>query len=183
MMQKQYIAYAVGVLFAGYTALQANLEFMAGGLPEFIAIHMPMEDQLGFNNYYQALTELLNTSDEQKQNNTFKYLYELALRDLKENHKDWFDHIQPLIQKKAQATPDRDQHRLDLANFLRRYGAYQEYQKNRTVLAARFAPEQALVAQIKTEEPGFWSTISSYVSKVTDTVAGWFGFNKTETVA
>lgn len=158
---------AVGLLYA------KKFDFIDAQFDDFInrmCINNQEKDE--FKIYYSSLTKKIEETDEEKRRATFRYLYDLALANLKEKHVLWYNDINPLVSEPKFVLDERfDDMRKIIRFFLTRYGAYEEYLQCKKEMNAK---QNALVDQSHTR--GIWQSFKSMIHTVKSTVCSWFGF-------
>ena len=177
MAQKYTVALLSLVCFA-----QANAEgdrklgFIDANLEDFVIRVVPQdEDRNQFKIYYAHLAQKIQEAKEKeplKERATYRYLYNLALENLKTKHADWYQEIVPFVSNPVLTLDDNlDEVRKMIKFFLTRYGAYEEFLSYR---ATKNLEKQTLLAQ---KSPGgVWQTIKGYATAAKDKVAGLFKF-------
>ena len=159
---------------------ERKLAFIDANLDDFVnRVTTRDEDRNQFKVYYAHLAQKIQEAKEKepiKEKATYRYLYNVALENLKTKHADWYTEIAPFVSNPVLTLDENlDEVRKVIKHFLTRYGAYEEF------LSFKAARElEAATALAKNEETGVWHTIKGYVSSAKDKVAGLFGFGSSE---
>jgi len=159
-----------------YAYADKKLSFIDANLNDFILRVIDKEEERSqFKVYYSHLAQKIQQAKETepaKERATYRYLYNLALENLKTKHAEWYKEIEPFVSNPTLTLDDNlDEVRKVIKFFLTRYGAYEEFINYR---ASHAAKTEALVKN--TDNSGIWHTIKGYVSTAKDKVAGLFGF-------
>ena len=182
-MTQKYVVALLVCFATGYAQSDKKLGFIDANLEDFVMRVVDQDsDRHQFKIYYAHLAQKIQEAKEKdpvKERATYRYLYNIALENLKSKHTDWYQEIAPFVSNPMLTLDDNlDDVRKVIKHFLTRYGAYEEFLNFR---AAKQLELQAAAAQ----EPqgGLWHTIKGYASAAKDKVAGIFGLGKSEQVA
>jgi len=169
----------LSVLFvASMHATDRKLAFIDANLDDFInRVIVPEDEQKQFKIYYANLAQKIHEAKEKepkKERATYRYLYNLALENLKTKHADWYEELSPFVSNPVFTLDEQlEEVRKVIRFFLTRYGAYEEF------LNYRAAHEQQNAAtQVAQNESGLWNSVTSFFSSAASKVAGLFGFGK-----
>ena len=176
MFSQRIFLSLLSIVFFTTISEAKRFEFIDANFDDFINRLVAQDQEKNeFKVYYSTLSKKMQEADEQKRRATFRYLYDLALAQLKEKHSDWYQEINPLVtEPKFVLDEQLDDMRKIIRFFLTRYGAYEEYLNLKKSVKEKEAGVQ--LAQAKTGEQGLWDTFKSYVNSASDTISGWLGF-------
>jgi hypothetical protein len=165
------------VLFATMSEAK-RFEFIDANFDDFVNRVLTQDQEKNeFKVYYSTLSKKMQEADEQKRRATFRYLYDLALGQLKDKHAEWFQEINPLVSDAKFVLDEQlDDMRKIIRFFLTRYGAYEEYLNLKKGVEAK-AHDQ--LAQTSSADQGLWESFKSYMNSASNTLAGWFGLGST----
>jgi hypothetical protein len=162
-----------------------SLDFIDDDFEKFVdRIVLDTSAQTPFKAYYTNLSEKLKNGDEQKRKSTYRYLLRLAMANLRATHEDWYNIIEPYVanEEKTNDSALNDQ-RIKISIFLIRYGAYEEFKsmaRAHDLVTVKFS--QKTLAPQESWWDGMKSTVKSFFSSASNTVAGWFGYGNQQTV-
>lgn len=157
-----------------------KLAFIDANLEDFVVRVVPEDqDRNQFKIYYAHLAQKIQEAKEKeplKERATYRYLYNIALENLKTKHADWYDEISPFVSNPVLTLDDNlNEVRNVIKHFLTRYGAYEEFLNFRATKQL-----EAATALAQESQGGVWHTIKGYATAAKDKVAGLFGFGKSE---
>lgn len=179
MFSKQTLLGLFTLVFCATISEAKRFEFIDANFDDFINRVLSQDQEKNeFKVYYSTLSKKMQEADEQKRRATFRYLYDLALAQLKEKHSEWYQEINPLVSDPKFVLDEQlDDMRKIIRFFLTRYGAYEEYMHLKKAVKDKEAGVQ--LAQGSANEQGLWESFKSYMNSASNTVAGWFGFGTT----
>lgn len=142
---------------------------------DFIARFVFRDHREKFANYYARLTRELAMSDDGRKKETFRYLNSRALENLSNNHAEWYSELASYLAGVKAAGGEQNSAKFEVARrFLRRYGAYCEYQKIEVGHVRGDLPQEE-------QSSGLFAQIGSFFSGIGQTFVGWFGFGERTT--
>lgn len=181
-MAKKYIVALLSLACVAQANAQdeRKLGFIDANLEDFVnRVSTQDEERNQFKVYYSHLIQKIQEAKEKepaKERATYRYLYNLALENLKTKHADWYKEIDPFVSNPVLTLDDNlNEVRNVIKHFLTRYGAYEEFLNFR---AAKQLEQATMLAQ--ESQGGIWHTIKGYATAAKDKVAGLFGFTKSE---
>jgi len=182
MLYKNHVIKIVALLFiTQLDAVDKKLLFIDAHLDDFaIRVISSEQERAQFKVYYGQLTQKMHEAKEKeprKERATYRYLYNLALKNLKSKHADWYQEISPFVTDPA-LTLDDELHevRKVIKFFLTRYGAYEEFLNYKA--GCNMMNNGAVAENSHHDAGGLWKKITSSVQSAASNVANFFGFGK-----
>lgn len=170
----------IGLLFLSPGFLKAipDLAFVDQNFDLFVGrVVTSKRDQQNFKVYYERLTEKIAETDENKRRATRQYLYQIALDNLQKKHAAWYEEISHFFSDvKFSIDESFDPVRAHVRQFLRWYGAYEEYLTAK-MLAQHTTPCEGMptiVLQENENKKTVWDKTKDFAHKTKDKIAGVF---------
>lgn len=136
---------------------------------DFLARVVPEDIRTEFNAFYAYFIQQTQGMTETEIRKVRAVYYDKAIAMLQKDHPEWLSKVQPYYNNPLITLDTKfEKVRMVVGSFLIRCGVYADYCTRKSEVLAKNNQVDA----------GVWSTVTSYMASLGNTIAGWFGFGQ-----